>query len=158
MFEVVKEFTYLGTAINTKNDVSLEIKRRITLANRCYFGLSRQMCNRDLSRRTKLALYKTLILPVLLYGAEAWVVSMTDAAALGVFERKILRKIFGPVRIGDDFRIRMNHELYELYDDVDVDQVEQDLNLLGISNWRRRAKSRGAWRETLRSAKTRNGL
>ncbi|XP_060665548.1 uncharacterized protein LOC132797786 [Drosophila nasuta] len=82
MFEVVKEFTYLGTAINTKNDVSLEIKRRITLANRCYFGL------------------------------KAWVVSMTDAAALGVFERKILRKIFGPVRIGDDFRIRMNHELY----------------------------------------------
>ncbi|XP_062141894.1 uncharacterized protein LOC133849872 [Drosophila sulfurigaster albostrigata] len=89
-FEVVKEFTYLGTAINTKNDVSLEIKRRITLANRCYFGL------------------------------KAWVVSITDAAALGVFERKILRKIFGPVRIGDDFRIRMNHELYELYDDVDV--------------------------------------
>ncbi|XP_060665808.1 uncharacterized protein LOC132798106, partial [Drosophila nasuta] len=89
-FEVVKEFTYLGTAINTKNDVSLEIKRRITLANRCYFGL------------------------------KAWVVSITDAAVLGVFERKILRKIFGPVRIGDDFRIRMNHELYELYDDVDV--------------------------------------
>ncbi|XP_060665609.1 uncharacterized protein LOC132797867 [Drosophila nasuta] len=139
------------------------------------------------------------------YGAEAWIVSMTDAVAFKVFERKILRKIFGPVRIGDDFRIRMNHELYELYDDVDVvrritiqrlrwlghvmrmdeespaqkvfearvdygrrrrgrpnlrwkDQVEQDLNLLGIFNWRRRAKSRSAWRETLRSAKTRNGL
>ncbi|XP_070136101.1 uncharacterized protein [Drosophila bipectinata] len=37
-FGSVKEFIYLGTAITSTNDVSLEIKRRITLANRCYFG------------------------------------------------------------------------------------------------------------------------
>lgn len=119
-FESVKEFVYLGSAITNNNNVSLEIKRRITLANRCYFGLSRQMNSRALSRRTKIALYKTLILPVLLYGAEAWTVSQTDAAALGVFERKILRKIFGPVCVGEDYRIRWNDELYELYNDVDV--------------------------------------
>ena len=53
---------------------------------------------------TKLILYKTLILPVLLYGAEAWTLLSTDAATLRVFERKILRKIYGPVRVGDDFR------------------------------------------------------
>ena len=35
-------------------------------------------------------------------GAEAWTLSNTDAAALGVFERKVLRKIFGPVRVSDD--------------------------------------------------------
>ena len=46
--------------------------------------------------------------------------AQSDAAALGVFERKILRKIFGPVRVGDDYRIRMNHELYELYGDIDI--------------------------------------
>ena len=61
-----------------------------------------------------------LILPMLLYGAETWVLSQSDVAALGVFERKILRKIFGPVRIGEDYRIRMNHELYELYADMDI--------------------------------------
>ena len=33
-FVFVKEFIYLGTGINTNNDVSLEIKRRVTLANR----------------------------------------------------------------------------------------------------------------------------
>ena len=37
----------------------------------------------------------------------------TDTVALRVFERKVLRKIFGPVRVGDDFRIRFNSELYE---------------------------------------------
>ena len=70
----------------------LGIKRRITLANRCYYGLNGQLSNRDLSRTTKLILYKTLILPVLLYGAEAWTLLSTDAAALRVFERKVLRK------------------------------------------------------------------
>ena len=103
-FDVVKEFIYLGTSINTKNDFSLEIKRRVTLANRCYFGLNRQLSSRDLSRATKLTLYKILIVPVLPVS--------TDAAALGVFERKVLRKIFGPVRVGDDYRIRTNRELY----------------------------------------------
>ena len=37
-FEVVKDFICLGSSINTDNDISLEIRRRITLANRCYFG------------------------------------------------------------------------------------------------------------------------
>ena len=109
-FDTVKEFIYLGSAVTNKNDVSLEIKRRITLANRCYYGLNGQLSNRDLSRTTKLILYKTLILPVLLYGAEAWTLLSTDAAALRVFERKVLRKIFGPVRVGNDFRIRFNSE------------------------------------------------
>ena len=45
-----------------------------------------------------------------------------DAGVCGVFERKVLRKIFGPLRVGDDFRIRTNDELYELYNDMDVVQ------------------------------------
>ena len=70
-FDVVKEFVYLGTAININNDVNLEIMRRVSLA-RCYYCLNRELRSRDLFRTTKLALYKALILPVLLYGAKAW--------------------------------------------------------------------------------------
>ena len=55
---------------------------------------------------------------VLLYGAEAWTLSSADAAALGVLERKVLRKIFGAVRVGKDYRIRTNRELYELFNDM----------------------------------------
>ena len=39
-----------------------------------------------------------------------------------VFERKVLCKIFGPVRVDDDFRTRFNSELYELLNDIDVVQ------------------------------------
>ena len=48
-FGTVKEFTYLGSPINTKNDVRLEIKSRFTLANRCYYGLNGQLSNKDFS-------------------------------------------------------------------------------------------------------------
>ena len=71
-FDVVREFIYLGTAINTNSDVNLQIKRRVTLANSCYFCHNRQLRSRDLSRVTKLTHYKALILAMLLYGAEAW--------------------------------------------------------------------------------------
>ena len=49
-FDTVKEFIYLGSAVTTKNDVRLDIKRRITLADRCYYGLNGQLSNRDLWR------------------------------------------------------------------------------------------------------------
>ncbi|XP_073972976.1 uncharacterized protein [Rhodnius prolixus] len=38
-FETVKEFGYLGSLVSSENQESLEIKRRIMAANRCYFGL-----------------------------------------------------------------------------------------------------------------------
>ena len=64
------------------NDISLEIRRRITLANRCYFGLRKQLSKKALSWRTKICLYKSLILPVLLYGAETWTLTSSDEQAL----------------------------------------------------------------------------
>ena len=46
----------------------------------------------------------------------------TDAVALRIFERKVVIKIFNPVRVGDDFLIWFNNELYELFKDIDVVQ------------------------------------
>ena len=49
-FEVVKDFVYLGSAGNDSNVTSAEIERRITLANRCFFGIKRQLSSRALER------------------------------------------------------------------------------------------------------------
>ena len=75
---------------------------------------------RGVTRTTKLILCKTVILPVLFYSAEAWTLLNTDAAALLLLESKVLRKIFGPLGFGADFRIRFNSELYEFFNDLDV--------------------------------------
>ena len=80
-FNIAKEFIYLSSVATTKHDVSLQIKRRITVANKCYYSLNRQLSSESLSHTTKLLFYKTLILLVLLYGNEEWTLS-TEAAAL----------------------------------------------------------------------------
>lgn len=64
-------FVYLGNIINSTNSLSLEIQRRINLANRCYFAIGWQLRSRTLSRRIKLLLYKSLIIHVLLYGVTS---------------------------------------------------------------------------------------
>jgi hypothetical protein len=49
------------------------------------------------------------------YGCEAWTLTTRDEQYLRIYERRILRKIFGSVQNEDGFlRIRMNHELNEL--------------------------------------------
>ena len=46
--------------------------------------------------------------------------SQADETALGVFERKILRKIYGPTIDNGEYRRRMTHELYQLYASIDI--------------------------------------
>jgi hypothetical protein len=75
---------------------------------------------KNTNRKHKVIIYKTLIKPVLMYGAETWVLSKADELRLGVFERKILRRIYGPVCEEVTRRSRYNEELYHLYDEVDL--------------------------------------
>jgi len=56
-------------------------------------------------------IYKTVVRPVATYGSETWTLTKSDENSLRNFERKILRKIYGPVQEGDTWRIRCNEEL-----------------------------------------------
>jgi hypothetical protein len=56
-------------------------------------------------------IYKTLIRPVVTYGSETWTLTKSDENLLRTFERKILRKIYGPIQEGYTWRIRNNEEL-----------------------------------------------
>jgi hypothetical protein len=58
--------------------------------------------------------------PVLAYGSEIWVLSKSDESRLGVFERKVLRAIFGPTNDNGEWRIKYNDELYTLCKDSDI--------------------------------------
>lgn len=119
-FEVVDNFTYLGSNINTLNDMGTELKRRILAANRCLHGLRKFLKSNLIKSHTKIMLYKTIIRPVLIYGSETWTLTKTQAEKLAIFERKVLRKIFGAVNEKGVWRQRYNFELYKLFKDSDI--------------------------------------
>jgi hypothetical protein len=96
-FEQVTGFTYLGTNINKENNLTEEVRSRIAAANRKYFSLQKHFKSRFVSIATKIQLYKTEVQPVAMYGAECWTLSRTKERVLDVFERKILRRIYGLV-------------------------------------------------------------
>ena len=72
---------YLGMLISNDNSVEKEIKRRILAGNRTYFANINLFRSRLLSTATKIILYKTLIRPVVLYGAEAWTLTKKEEQA-----------------------------------------------------------------------------
>jgi len=79
------------------------------------------MKSRALNRSSKLKIFTALIRPAVTYGCEAWTLTSRNEQQLRIFERKILRKIFGPVQDENGiWRIRKNHELNELIENVDI--------------------------------------
>ena len=59
-------------------------------------------------------MYKTMIRPVVTYSSETWALTAKDENNLRIFERQILRKISGPVKIDNIWRIRNNMEIDKL--------------------------------------------
>jgi hypothetical protein len=84
-FGRVNSFVYLGTLITTDNNTSAKINKRIALANRSYCGLVNILKAKNINRKYKVIIYKTLIKPVLMSGAETWVLSKADELRLGSF-------------------------------------------------------------------------
>ena len=72
--------------------------------------------SRLLSKNLKIKIYKTIILPVLLYGCETWSLTLREDCSLRVFENRILRQTFGPKRDENgECRRLHNEELHSLY-------------------------------------------
>ncbi|XP_055615317.1 uncharacterized protein LOC129761607 [Toxorhynchites rutilus septentrionalis] len=119
--EVVDEFKYLGSLITTDNNITKEIQRRIQAGSRAYFALRKTLRSRRIRCCTKLTVYKTLMRPVVLYGLETVTLLTEDIRALAVFERKVLRTIFGGVQTeSGEWRRCMNHELQALLGEIPI--------------------------------------
>jgi hypothetical protein len=68
--EGVSEFIYLGNIIENKNRNDKCIKERIQAGNKAYYANLQMLKSKSISRRSKLQIYKTLIRPIVTYGAE----------------------------------------------------------------------------------------
>ena len=96
--ERVEEFKYFGTMLTNKNSIREEIKSRLKLGNACYSSVQNLLSSSLLSKKLKIKIYRTIILPVVLYGCETWLLTLREERRLRVFENRVLRRIFGPKR------------------------------------------------------------
>ena len=69
-FERVEEFKYMGTTLTKQNSILEEIKSRLRSGNACYYSVQNLLSSRLLSKNLKIKIYRTIILPVVLYGCE----------------------------------------------------------------------------------------
>jgi hypothetical protein len=75
------------------------------------------LSSRLLYKNVKIRIYKTVILPVVLYGCETWSLTLREENRLRVFENKAVRRKFGPKRdeVIGGWRKLHNEELHNLY-------------------------------------------
>jgi hypothetical protein len=125
VFEEVTNFKYLGSLITKKNEIGEEIKMIIAAGNRCYYGLQHLFRSRTVRGIVKSKLHQTVLKPTVMFGCEAWSMTEKDKTRLNIWERKILRKVYGPVTEQGVWRIRRNEELREL---IKAPELVADIN------------------------------
>jgi hypothetical protein len=100
-----------------QNCIHEEIRSRLNSRNACFHAVQNLLSSRLLSRNVKIKIYKTIIVPVVLYGCETWSLTLTEEHRLRVFENRVLRRIFGPKKdeVTGGWRKLHNEELHGLY-------------------------------------------
>ena len=101
--------------MNTDNSVEEDIKERIAAGNRAYHVHRKLFTSKLISQNVKLQIYNTLFRPTVTYASKTWVLKTNMINKLMIFERRIMRKIFGPTRTNDDYwRIKTNQEINKI--------------------------------------------
>ena len=91
--EDINTFVYLGATVSKQGGGMEDLKGRIVKARIVFFKLKKIWNASFLNTRTKLQLYKTLVIPVLLYGCETWKMNKGDEKMIDIFQNNNLRKI-----------------------------------------------------------------
>jgi hypothetical protein len=106
------------------------------------------LSSRLLSRNVKVKIYKTIILPVVLYGCETLSLTLGEEHRLRVFENRGLRRIFGPKRdeVTGEWRKLHNEELHNLYSSPDIIRLVKSRRMRWVGHVARMGEERKVYK------------
>ena len=147
-FERVEELKYLGTTLTNQNSIAEEIKSRLRSGNACYYSVQNLLSSRLLSKNLKIKKYRSIILPVVLYGCEACSLTLREERKLRVFENMVLKRIFGPRRDEEtgEWRRMYNEEINDLYSSPNTVRVIKSRRMRWAGHVARMGEERGVYR------------
>jgi hypothetical protein len=93
-------------------------------------------------------IYKTIILPVILYGCKTWSLTLREEHRLRVFKNKVLRRIFGPKRdeVMGGWRKLHNEELHDLYSSPSIIRIIKSRRMRWAGHVARMGEERNVYR------------
>jgi hypothetical protein len=106
------------------------------------------LSSRLLSKSTKIRVYRTIILPVVLYGCETWFLTLREEQRLRVFENRMLWRILGPKRgeVTGEWRRLHNKELNDLCPSPNIIRVIKSKRMRWPRHVACMGEGRGAYR------------
>ena len=149
--EEVEEFTYLGSVMSKSNATVKDITNRLQKAKSSFVQLNKVWRSPNISEKTKIKIYNSNVLSVLLYGAECWRVTQRDSQRLSGFHTSCLRmicRIYWPQKI-------TNNELYQSDRATGLTRKDRDSITRTALRWtpdsgrRKRGRPRETWRRTI---------
>jgi len=147
-FERVDVFKYLRTTLTYQDYIQEEIKSRLKSGISCYHAVRNLSSSSLLSKIIKIKIYKTIIFPVFLYGCETWSLTLMEKRRLVVFEKRVLRRIFGPKRddVAREWRKLCNEEPNDLYSSPNFIRVIKLIRMRWAGHVERVGEKRGVYR------------
>jgi hypothetical protein len=96
--ESVEDFKYSGKTLTNRNSIQEEINSSLKSGNACCYSVQNLLISSVLTKNVKTMIYRSIILPVVLYGCETWSLTLVEELRLKVLENRALKRIFGRKR------------------------------------------------------------
>jgi hypothetical protein len=130
------DFIYLGSKIDGSASATPGIRRRIGMANTTFGSLNNIWKSNSLPRKTKAALYRAIILSIMLYNAEVWPIKIQDIKALEGAHITMLRRMMANENKDEHFH---NEDLFKIFGMPKISEIITHKRLSWISHALRRS-------------------